>query len=146
MQTHSVTRTTANKSARQIGRGGKRGKTSGRGTKGQKARAGHKIRPAFRDVIKKIPKLRGRGKNKNVSPRAKPEVVSLARIAPLFTAGTIVSPHTLLAAKLIRPQSGKTPKVTVVSDGELSIALVFENVKLTAATRAKIEKSGGTIR
>ena len=67
MQIHNVKRTTKLKTQTQVGRGGKRGKTSGRGTKGQKARSGHKIRPAFRDIIKKIPKLRGRGKNKNVS-------------------------------------------------------------------------------
>jgi large subunit ribosomal protein L15 len=42
-----------------VGRGGKRGKTSGRGGKGQTARAGHKIRPEIRDLIKKLPKRRG---------------------------------------------------------------------------------------
>ena len=42
-----------------VARGGKRGKTAGRGTKGQKARAGHKIRPEIRDVIMRLPKLRG---------------------------------------------------------------------------------------
>ena len=46
-----------------VGRGGKRGKTSGRGTKGQNARAGRKKRPEMRDFIKRIPKLRGRGKS-----------------------------------------------------------------------------------
>jgi large subunit ribosomal protein L15 len=55
-----------------VARGGKRGKTAGRGTKGQKARAGHKIRPEIRDVIKRIPKMRGRGKNSNLSIQEKP--------------------------------------------------------------------------
>ena len=59
MQTHQLKRNISNKKKRVVGRGGKRGKTSGRGTKGQKARAGHRIRPALRDIIKKIPKLRG---------------------------------------------------------------------------------------
>ncbi len=40
----------------QIGRGGKRGKTSGRGHKGQNARAGTSKRPEMRDIIKKLPK------------------------------------------------------------------------------------------
>jgi len=44
---------------RRVGRGGKRGKTSGRGMKGQKSRAGRRIRPAIRDVMKKFPKKRG---------------------------------------------------------------------------------------
>lgn len=42
-----------------VGRGGKRGTYSGRGIKGQKSRAGHKIRPAERDFIQRLPKLRG---------------------------------------------------------------------------------------
>jgi large subunit ribosomal protein L15 len=45
---------------KRIGRGGKRGKTSGRGQKGQKSRSGHKIRPAERDFIQRLPKLRGK--------------------------------------------------------------------------------------
>lgn len=42
-----------------VGRGGKHAKTSGRGGKGQTARAGNKRRPALRDIIKKLPKQRG---------------------------------------------------------------------------------------
>lgn len=61
MQFHSLKRRTKNKKARQVGRGGTRGKTAGRGTKGQNARAGRKKRPELRDIIKRIPKLRGRG-------------------------------------------------------------------------------------
>lgn len=45
--------------APRVGRGGKRGTTSGKGQKGQKARAGRRIRPAERDLIIRIPKLRG---------------------------------------------------------------------------------------
>lgn len=61
MQFHSLKRKTPNKKSRSVGRGGKRGKTSGRGTKGQNARAGRKKRPELRDFIKRVPKLRGRG-------------------------------------------------------------------------------------
>jgi len=71
MQFHTLKRKTANKKARQVGRGGTRGKTSGRGTKGQNARAGHKNRPELRDFIKRVPKLRGRGKNSNKSIQTK---------------------------------------------------------------------------
>ena len=42
-----------------VGRGGKHAKTSGRGGKGQTARAGNKRRPELRDVIKRLPKNRG---------------------------------------------------------------------------------------
>jgi len=63
MQFHNLKSKTKRRKARQVGRGGTRGKTSGRGTKGQNARAGRKKRPEMRDIIKKIPKLRGRGKS-----------------------------------------------------------------------------------
>ena len=63
MQFHTLKRKTANKKAKQVGRGGTRGKTSGRGTKGQNARAGRKKRPELRDFIKRVPKLRGRGRS-----------------------------------------------------------------------------------
>ena len=47
------------KKDRLVGRGGKHAKTSGRGGKGQTARAGNKRRPELRDIIKKLPKNRG---------------------------------------------------------------------------------------
>ncbi len=61
MQFHNLIGKTKRKTSRQVGRGGTRGKTAGRGTKGQNARAGRKKRPELRDIIKRIPKLRGRG-------------------------------------------------------------------------------------
>lgn len=63
MQFHTLKRKTKNKKKVQVGRGGTRGKTSGRGTKGQNARAGRKKRPELRDIIAHVPKLRGRGRS-----------------------------------------------------------------------------------
>jgi large subunit ribosomal protein L15 len=59
MQIHELKRKNKNKKDRIVGRGGKHAKTSGRGGKGQTARAGNKRRPELRDIIKKLPKLRG---------------------------------------------------------------------------------------
>lgn len=59
MQIHNLKRKTKNKKDRIVGRGGKHAKTSGRGGKGQTARAGNKRRPELRDIIKKLPKKRG---------------------------------------------------------------------------------------
>lgn len=59
MQIHELKRQNKNKKDRIVGRGGKHAKTSGRGGKGQTARAGNKRRPELRDIIKKLPKLRG---------------------------------------------------------------------------------------
>ncbi|MBX4206209.1 uL15 family ribosomal protein [Candidatus Parcubacteria bacterium] len=71
MQFHTLKRKTPNKKSKQVGRGGTRGKTSGRGTKGQNARSGRKKRPELRDFIKRVPKLRGRGKSSLKSRQAK---------------------------------------------------------------------------
>mgnify|MGYP001595368163 FL=1 len=59
MQIHNLKRVHKNKKDRIVGRGGKHAKTSGRGGKGQTARAGNKRRPELRDIIKKLPKKRG---------------------------------------------------------------------------------------
>ncbi len=59
MQIHNLRRQHKNKKDRLVGRGGKHAKTSGRGGKGQTARAGNKRRPELRDIIKKLPKNRG---------------------------------------------------------------------------------------
>jgi len=59
MQIHELKRRIKNKRDRMVGRGGKHAKTSGRGGKGQTARAGNKRRPELRDIIKKLPKNRG---------------------------------------------------------------------------------------
>ena len=57
MQLHNLP--IQNKQGKRVARGGKRGTTAGRGTKGQKSRSGHRIRPAQRDLLIRIPKLRG---------------------------------------------------------------------------------------
>jgi len=59
MQIHNLKRIHKNKGDRLVGRGGRHGKTSGRGGKGQTARSGNKRRPELRDIIKRLPKNRG---------------------------------------------------------------------------------------
>ena len=98
MQAHTLKRKTKNKKSAPVGRGGTRGKTSGRGTKGQNARSGRKKRPELRDLIKKIPKMRGRGKSSNLSIQIKPTVVSLDQISKNFSNGSKVTPATTIVA------------------------------------------------
>ena len=123
------------RTSRRVGRGGKRGTTSGRGTKGQKARAGHKIRPMEREILKRIPKLRG---FKFKSFRKKPEVVNLSAISEKFSAGQEVSPKTLLEKGLVRRIKGEVPKVKILGTGKLSHKLIFKDVKFSRSAAAKI--------
>ncbi len=77
MQLHELRPQYKNKDKKRIGRGGGRGNYSGRGQKGQRSRAGHKIRPAIRDLIRRLPKLRGfKNKPKGIHKSKKKVVAS----------------------------------------------------------------------
>lgn len=130
-----------------MGRGGKRGKTSGRGGKGQTARAGHKIRPAVRDLIWKIPKRRGHGRNRARTVRTNripTSVVNLAALEAVYNAGETVSPATLLSKGLVRRAKGRTPEVKVLGTGSLSKALKVEGCILSASAQKAIVGAGGS--
>ena len=95
MQLHELKPTAPRKSAKRIGRGGKRGKTSGKGHKGQKARAGNSTRPEMREIIKKLPKLRGHGINRAKTVNADkvlPVVINVATLEAKLEAGAAVNP------------------------------------------------------
>lgn len=146
MQLHNVQRKTKNKKRMIVARGGKRGKTAGRGTKGQKARAGHKIRPELRDFIKRLPKMRGRGKNSNKSIQTKPFVVNLGLLENTFSSGETVSPKTLLAKGVIRLFGASFPVVKILSAGEVTKKLHVSGCLLSAGAKNKIEKAGGSVK
>lgn len=115
MQLHNLKRNTKNRRAKQVGRGGTRGKTAGRGTKGQNARAGRKKRPEMRDMIKKLPKLRGRGKNSFKSRKEKPAILNMSKLKGIFKDKSEVTVAALLERKLIKRKSGKLPKVKILN-------------------------------
>ena len=98
MQIHEIKRVHAQKKSKLVGRGGTRGKTSGHGGKGQTARAGHRVRPAMRDIIKKLPKLRGHGKNRSESVFYRgPEAVVNVGALNIFKTSEVVNPTSLVA-------------------------------------------------
>lgn len=145
MQSHTISRRTKNTKSRQVGRGGTRGKTSGKGTKGQNARSGRKKRPEIRDVIKRLPKLRGRGKNSNKTIETKPVAINLTALRG-FSSGDTVSPETLAQKGIVKTLGGALPKVKILSNGELSAKLSFVGCTVSEGARKKIEGAGGTIK
>jgi len=148
MQLHELQPKTKRKSAKRIGRGGKRGKTSGRGHKGQKARAGNSTRPEMREIIKKLPKLRGFGKNRAKTVNAERISyipVNVAALEGAFQAGDAVSPQSLVAARVIRSKRGSVPKVKILGNGELATKLSVTGCAVSASAREKIEKAGGEV-
>jgi len=148
MQLHTLFPRTKNRKNAPVGRGGKRGKTSGRGGKGQTARAGHKIRPEVRDLIKKIPKRRGHGKNRARTVRTNRISISAVNVAALeavFKAGETISPATLLAKGLVRRSKGRAPVIKILGTGTLTKAFVVDRCALSASARAALTAAGGTI-
>jgi large subunit ribosomal protein L15 len=145
MQLHTLKRIEKNKSKKRVGRGGTRGTFSGRGSKGQRARAGGKIRPEFRDIFKKIPKLRGQGKNKQVSRSTKPEVINLDTLSKVFKAGDAITPIVLIDTKVIRKRKGRVPHVKILGRGGLNVSLNISGCVVSNSAREKIIKAGGRV-
>jgi large subunit ribosomal protein L15 len=130
-----------------VGRGGKRGKTSGRGTKGQSARAGNKKRPEFRDIIKKLPKRRGYGKNRGRTvdgTKPAPVAIEVSRIDALFEAGSEINPKVFFTRNLVKGRGARFPMIKIVGGGEITKSFNFSGVGISKSALAAIQKAGGT--
>ena len=142
MQLHELKRKTPNQAQKRVGRGGGRGKTAGRGTKGQKARAGHSIMPAIREILKKLPKRRGYAQK---SIESKPSVVNIDAIETAFKSGDAVNPKTLLERGMIRGPKGVTPMVKILGNGEVTKKFTVSGCAISGSAKEKIEKAGGSV-
>lgn len=141
MQLHDIQPKTKKERKRRVGRGGKKGSFSGRGTKGQRKHGKSGIRPAIRDLIKKVPKLRGEG-FPSMPETPEREVVNVGELSQWFKKGDHVTPKTLAERGAI--DAVKTP-VKLLADGEPPEGLTVQNVPLSRAAKEKIETAGGTI-
>lgn len=137
MQIHDLKPNTSRRGIKRIGRGGKRGTYSGKGQKGQKARAGHKIRPAMRDTLIRTPKLKGYH-NKPKSEKAL--VLNLNNLNKIVEQK--IDRAALEAGKLVR----KSVKyVKIVGDGEIKGVKNLVGIKTSASAKKKIEAAGGSV-
>ncbi len=129
------------RASKRVGRGNAsgHGTYSGRGLKGQKARAGGITRPGFEGgqlpLIKRLPKMRGF----NNIFRVEYSVVNVGRLN-VFEAGSEVAPEAFQKAGFIT--STRRP-VKVLAEGEVDRALTVKAHKFSAAAKAKIEAAGG---
>lgn len=138
---------TSHKRSQRIGRGGKRGTTAGRGTKGQKSRAGSRMRPAERDLILRIPKKRGfRNKPKKEAVKSFNigDVAARLKTFAKGTAPTEIDIMVLKTAGLL----GKNFKgfVKILGNGEVAIAMNLKGLQVSAGAKTKIEKAGGSVK
>lgn len=139
MQLHQIKPSYKSETKKRVGRGGKRGTYSGKGQKGQKSRAGHRIRPAERDLILRLPKLRG---FKFKSIKSKPVVLNIGDLASKIKGDTI-SKDILLRAGLVR-KSDK--RIKILGNGEIKQAFTIEGLEISGAAKKKIEAAGGNIK
>jgi large subunit ribosomal protein L15 len=143
MQINNLKRTHKNKKDRIVGRGGKHAKTSGRGGKGQTARAGNKRRPELRDIIKKLPKNRGYQFN---SFAVKPIGVSLDEIAVAFPKGGAINPESLLQLNVIKKKKGFIPKVKILNNKtNFTVKVEVSKCFVSLSAKEKIVSAGGSV-
>ena len=138
MQLHQLKPIHKNKNRKRIGRGGKRGTYSGRGLKGQKSRAGRRIKPATREMLSRLPKLRG-VKFRTLKPKAK--IINLGDLERKLE-GDIIDRRVLIESGLIKKSD---EEIKILSEGELTRAFKVSGFKVSKKAREKIEKAGGEI-
>lgn len=143
MKLHQLTKANL-RSKKRVGRGlgSGKGKTGGRGTKGQKARG--KVAPGFiggtLPIYKRLPYLRGLG-NPKQSP--KPVPVPLSALAS-FKPGSKIDLQSLIDNKIVSERQANLVGVKIVGNGEIAKNLTIM-VPITHSAAAKIKKAGGEI-
>jgi large subunit ribosomal protein L15 len=141
MQFHQVKPTNKKKAKKLVGRGGKRGTYSGRGSKGQRAH-GVRIRPHLRDIIKRLPKKRG---YRFASIQEKPVVINLRILEKKFKEGEKITPKILIEKGVIGLKKGRVPEVKLLGSGNITKKFLVSECQISAPAREKIEKAGGSI-
>lgn len=133
------------RSAKRVGRGlgSGKGKTSGRGMKGQKARGKIPAANVGAGLIyfKKLPYRRGWGNNKVT---AKPILVQIAALN-VFKAGDSVNVNSLIEAKLVSGKTAAQKGVKIVSGGQLSVKNITIEIPVTRPVRELVEGAGGKV-
>ena len=119
------------------------GKTSGRGMKGQNARAGGGVRLYHQGgnlpFYRKLPFKRGEGFS--VINRVRYAEVNLEKL-DIFPADSEITPETLLEAGVIKDL--KKP-VKILGRGEVTVSLTVKVHKVSASAQEKIESAGGNV-
>jgi large subunit ribosomal protein L15 len=132
------------KKNKRLGRGvgSGHGKTAGKGTKGQKARAGGGVRLGFEGG--QMPLFR-RIARRGFSNYPFKKVFQVVNVSDLnrFADGDIVNPKSLAEHGLARK---KGVAVKILSSGELTKKVVVEDARVSASARQKIVAVGGSVK
>lgn len=125
-------RSVKNRKAKRLGRGisAGQGKTAGRGTKGQKARAGYNLPRRYEGgqtpLSMRLPKLSG-----FKSRRPKFKILSLDQISKNFLAGEVVSRQSLISRGLIK----SLDEAKILNNGKLTVKISLDNVAVSNSAK-----------
>lgn len=141
MKLHELTKVRV-KSKKRLGRGtgSEKGKTAGRGTKGQKARG--KIPAGFiggTPLYKKLPLKKGKG-NPKLSKKLTP--INLSQLN-IFKSGTVVDMIKLLESNVISKKDAKSG-IKILGNGKIDRALTVK-LPVSKEARRKIVEIGGKV-
>lgn len=140
MQLHTLQRLhPSKKKSPRLGRGGKRGTTSGRGQKGQGAHAGRRIPTGMKEIMGRLPKLRG-SSNKPLSE--KPHVINLDALAKKITDKATVTKSWLTKQGFIH---NAREAVKILGDGTITAPITISGIPVSKSAKEKIEKAGGHV-
>lgn len=125
------------------GHGSGRGKTAGRGMKGQKARGNIPLdfEGGALPLTKRLPFLRGKGRNKSFHP--KPFAINVSALNA-FSKDSVVDLESLVKHQLVTLDSTKGAGVKILGDGELHVALTVK-VPVSKGAAEKIKQAGGSL-
>ena len=98
----------------------------------------------MRDIIKKIPKMRGHRFNTVKQYSVCP--VNLNALEKAFSSGGRVTPSSLAKMGVIELYKGKNPKVKILGTGEITKKLNISGCAISGEAKAKIEKAGGMVK
>lgn len=146
MNLHNLLKITT-RSKKRVGRGigSGRGKTAGRGTKGQKARG--KVPLGFiggtLPLYKKLPFKRGFKRGRGYSPKIKPLPVNLSKLSGLEK-NTTVDIQALIDKNIVKAANVKKRGVKIVAGGEIKVSLTIK-LPISASAAKQIEKAGGKV-
>ncbi len=118
-----------------------KGKTAGRGTKGQRARSGRGIAPYFEGgqlpLVRRLPHLRG---FPNIF-REEFEIVNLDALDAKFDANTPVTPELMVQHRMVKTGS----RVKVLGRGEIKKSLQVSAHAFSDSAKQKITSAGGSV-
>lgn len=144
MELHNLV-SISEKSHKRVGRGHGSGrvKTSGRGTKGQKAKRDIPLHfeGGALPLIKRLPFLKGRGKNKTV--KANPVIINLSALESLPAKSTI-DIETLVKNKKVKLAEVEGRGIKILGNGPLTKAFTVK-LPVSLGAKTQIEKAGGSV-